>query len=134
MREIPQKTVAKVLWDAGFKSPGSMKRRGNIPQRSAERYIQCFKEGGDHNRKNYSSRRTSTESQKVKRKVIEKASNRGKIQTARNEDLPKTPNALKKSIKKHWNAIDIEFLMSFLDSMPNRMEMLIENEGSKINY
>ena len=56
MREIPQKTVAKVLWDAGFKSPGSIKRRGNIPQRSAERYIQCFKKGGDHNRKNYNFR------------------------------------------------------------------------------
>ena len=47
MPEIPQKRVAKVLWDAGFRSPRSMKRRGNIPERSAERYIQCFKQGGD---------------------------------------------------------------------------------------
>ena len=51
MGKIPQKTVAKVLWDAGFRSPGSMKRRGNIPQRSDERYIQCFKKGDDCNRK-----------------------------------------------------------------------------------
>ena len=51
-----------------------------------------------------------------------------------NEDLPKTPDALKKSIKKHWNMINIEFLEPYFSSMPDRMEMLIENEVSKINY
>ena len=55
-REIPQKTVAKVLSDIGCRTPGSMKRRANIPERSAERYIKEFREGGDHKRKKYTPR------------------------------------------------------------------------------
>ena len=45
-----------MLWDIGFRSTGSMKRRAKIPQKSAERYIKQFKEGQDHKRKNYSRR------------------------------------------------------------------------------
>ena len=55
-KEITQKMRVKVLWDAGFRSPSSMWRYGKIPQRSAERYIQEFKNDGDHNRKYYSPR------------------------------------------------------------------------------
>ena len=52
-----------------------MRRRGNIPERSAERYIQCFKQGWDHNRKKCSP--------KKRRKTIDKAKNRRKIHSTR---------------------------------------------------
>ena len=34
-KEIPQKVIAKVLWDVGFRSPESLKKSGKIPERSA---------------------------------------------------------------------------------------------------
>ena len=51
-----------------------------------------------------------------------------------NKDLPKSVKALKNLIKKHWNSINVDFLEPYFDSMPNRMAMLIENDGGKINY
>ena len=82
-REIPQKIVAKVLWDIGFRSAGSMKCRANIPQRSAERYIKQIKEGQDHKRKKYSSRAKPLQTPQIVRKTIRKAKNRGKIKSLR---------------------------------------------------
>ena len=51
-----------------------------------------------------------------------------------NKDVPRTVEALKKSIKKHWKAVDEEFLIPYYNSMQNRMDALIENEGDKIDY
>ena len=82
-REIPQKTVAKVLWDIGFRSPGSMKRRADIPQRSAERYIKQFREGQSHQRKKYSRRVKHQQSPQILRKTIRKARDRRKIHSLR---------------------------------------------------
>jgi hypothetical protein len=48
--------------------------------------------------------------------------------------VPRTVEALKKSIKKHWKAVDEEFLIPYYNSMQNRMDALIENEGDKIDY
>ena len=45
VREISGPVRAQVLWDAGHMTPKSMMRRGNIPERSAERYIQKLKRG-----------------------------------------------------------------------------------------
>lgn len=50
------------------------------------------------------------------------------------KDVPKNVNELKRSIKKHWDSMDIEFLAPYFDSMPKRMAMVIENEGRKIKY
>ena len=61
VREIPQKTVANVLWDIGFCSPGAIKRRASIPKGA-------------------------------------------------------------RSVKKHWDSINIDFLEPYFDSMPNRMQ------------
>ena len=38
------------------------------------------------------------------------------------------------SIRKHWRRVNEEFLAPYFNSMPERMEMVIENEGEKINY
>ena len=51
VREISGAVRAQVLWDAGHRTPKSMKRRGNIPVRSAERYIQKLKRGESLERK-----------------------------------------------------------------------------------
>ena len=51
-----------------------------------------------------------------------------------NKDMPKTVSALKKSIKKHWELVNEEFLSPYYNSMQNRMEALIEKDGDKINY
>ena len=51
-----------------------------------------------------------------------------------NKDMPRTVEALKKSIKNHWKSVDEEFLTPYYNSMPERMEALIENEGNKLNY
>jgi len=50
------------------------------------------------------------------------------------KDCPKTVYSLKRCIQKHWNRINVEFLAPYFDSMPDRMAMVIENEGGKINY
>ena len=51
-----------------------------------------------------------------------------------NKDLPKTVKELKNSIKKHWKKVNIGFLQPYIESMPKRIEMLIESEGKKISY
>lgn len=83
LSEITQKMRAKVLWDAGFRSPSSMYRYGKIPQRSAERYIREFSMGGDHNRKAYSPRNKPKKTKGIVKKVVKKASKRDKIYTLR---------------------------------------------------
>ena len=50
------------------------------------------------------------------------------------KDMPETVEDLKKSIIKHWKQVNEEFLAPYYNSMPERMEALIENEGDKINY
>ena len=50
------------------------------------------------------------------------------------KDMPNSVDALKKSIRTHWNEINEEFLVPYFDSMPNRIAMVIENEGKKLNY
>ena len=74
MREIPQKTVAKVLWDAGFRSPRSMKCRGNIPERSAEGISNVLRKLESITEKNAAQKLS---------KSIEKAKNRRKIYSTR---------------------------------------------------
>ena len=51
-----------------------------------------------------------------------------------NRDMPLDVKNLKKCIKKHWNSLNSEFLKPYYDSMPDRMDFLIECEGNKINY
>lgn len=50
------------------------------------------------------------------------------------KDCPKTSEAMKRCIRRHWNRIDSEFLAPFINSLPNRMEQLVLNKGGKINY
>lgn len=50
------------------------------------------------------------------------------------KDVPKNVESLKKSIKRHWESMDVEFLAPYFDSMPNRMDMVIKNKGFKIKY
>lgn len=50
------------------------------------------------------------------------------------KDLPQNIDALKKSIRNHWNSVTPEFLAPYFESMPKRMAMLIENDGKKIRY
>ena len=135
VREIPQKTVAKVLWDIGFRSPGTMKRRASIPQRSAERYIKEFREGGEHTRKKYNLKLCSNRNGPPIHLTWAPIENIwGWLKVQVNKDLPKSVKALENSIKKHWNSINVDFFEPYFDSMLNRMAMLIENDGGKINY
>jgi len=48
------------------------------------------------------------------------------------KDCPRSVRQLKVSIKKHWNRIDQEFLAPFINSMPERMKLLIRNKGDRI--
>ena len=50
------------------------------------------------------------------------------------KDMPKSVKSLKASIRKYWNLLDEAFLAPYFNSMPERLEMIIENEGGKINY
>lgn len=81
--KISQKVRAKVLWDAGHRTPASMKRRGNIPERSAKRYIADFKEGGSHERKAYTPRKKEKKNSRLVEKMIKKAKERGKVYSSR---------------------------------------------------
>jgi transposase len=51
-----------------------------------------------------------------------------------NRDMPQTIEKLKESIKKHWNSVNEDFLAPYDNSMPERMDSLIEKDGNKINY
>ena len=51
-----------------------------------------------------------------------------------NKDLPQTVDALKKSIKHHWKSVNEEFFIPYYESMPRRMEAVIQNEGRKTKY
>ena len=51
-----------------------------------------------------------------------------------NKEMPKNVNALKSCIRKHWRTLDEGFLAPYFDSMTERLEMVIENEGGRINY
>src|SRR4051794_12886713 len=81
--QIPQKLRAKVLWDAGYRAPKSMYRRGRIPERSAQRYIADFQEGNDWTRKEYTPRTKRNQSPKLVKKIIRKAQKRAPIYSTR---------------------------------------------------
>ena len=51
-----------------------------------------------------------------------------------NRETPTTIEMLKKCIKKHWKLFNSDFLAFYFNSMPERMNCLIENNGYKINY
>ena len=50
------------------------------------------------------------------------------------KDCPKSLKSLKESIIKHWRRINVEFLAPFINSMPQRMEAVIQNKGGKTKY
>lgn len=70
--KIPQKIRAQVLWEAGHRTAKSMKRRGGIPVRSAERYIKDLKEGKSLERKPTPSRSNPRNRSNLAKKVIRK--------------------------------------------------------------
>ena len=144
-REIYQAVRAEVLWDAGHRTPKSMKRRGNIPERSAERYIAKLRRGESLERKKRKKQKPSEKKTKTVRKVINKLSRKGKSHSIRelatsslkhqvSQDMPTSIKSLKKSIRTHWKKITPEFLDPYFEGMPKRMEQLIEKEGERINY
>ena len=47
---------------------------------------------------------------------------------------PKTIKELKSKLNSLWDSITPEFLASYWESMPNRCQLLLENDGMKINY
>ncbi|KAL4467966.1 hypothetical protein ABPG72_021747 [Tetrahymena utriculariae] len=45
-----------------------------------------------------------------------------------------TKEQLVESIQNNWNLIDIDFISPFIQSFPNRLQMVINNQGLTINY
>lgn len=83
LTEICQKLRAKVLWDAGHRTPKSMFRRGNIPERSAKRYISAFRHGQYHTRKPYPKRVKVAQKRAVVQRVVRKAQTRKRFYSLR---------------------------------------------------
>ena len=50
------------------------------------------------------------------------------------KDRPATVDAMKRSLKRHWAKLTPEFLAPYFNSMPQRMNMIIESEGDRISY
>jgi len=50
------------------------------------------------------------------------------------KDRQTTLEAMKRSLRKHWKRITPEFLAPYFNSMPDRMRMIIESAGNRINY
>jgi hypothetical protein len=168
VREISASVRAEVLWDAGHRTPKSLMRRGNIPLRTAERYISKLRKGESLERKQYTRRAKPSKTpqlvwiwqqdgssvhradesfyytyenmpQKLKfpfyspdLSPIENVW--GWLKGEVNKDMPTSVETLKRCIRKHWNRITPAFLKPYFDSMPSRMEMVLENEGGKIDY
>ena len=107
-KEIPQKVRVKVLWDAGFRSPGSLKRRGKIPEGSAFCYISEFKNGGYHNRKYYPKRKKPSQAVQVVRKVLKKAKDRKKIRSLR--DIEREVGIGKDSVREILKGKGLKFV------------------------
>jgi len=81
--KIPPKVRAKVLWDAGFRTPDSLFRRGKINPRTAERYIKDFREGLSSERRPYTPREKPKQTPQIIKKVIQKARNTDKAESLR---------------------------------------------------
>lgn len=81
--EVPQKTLAKILWNAGHRTTSSLGKRGKIPERTARRYIAEFKAGGTDKRKPYAPRKKTVSTTKLVGKVIRKAKDRAHIWSSR---------------------------------------------------
>ena len=80
---ISQKQKAWILWEARHRTWGALKRKGNIPERTARRYIADFKAGGSWERNIYSPRTKKKTAPKIARKVIQKSKCRIKIHSSR---------------------------------------------------
>jgi len=50
------------------------------------------------------------------------------------KEMPRDMIRLKACVRRHWGRIDANFLRPYFDTMFNRMQMIIENEGAKIKY
>ena len=144
---LTQKEKAKVLWDYGFKTPLSLTNKMNIPQRSVKLYVSDFPKGENGDRKKCPARKKTAQSTAKVRKVMPQRIEWpgqspdlspieniwGWLKNEVNKDMPKIVDSLKKSIKKHWKRLDEDFLVPYFQSMNDRMKMVIENEGGKIN-
>lgn len=49
-------------------------------------------------------------------------------------DEPNNIEALKNCIKKHWKKVDVNFLRPYINSMPDRMQEVIDSEGDHTSY
>ncbi|KAL4496952.1 hypothetical protein ABPG72_002108 [Tetrahymena utriculariae] len=76
---ISNKIKAVVLWEAGHKTPKSMKRRGNISIRSAARYISDIKKGIDILKQEKKENKKKQISPELKTKIIRKANSKLKV-------------------------------------------------------
>jgi len=81
--ELTQKEKAKILFEAGHCTTKALSARGNIPERSARRYVSLFSEGQSSNRKSYAPRERPKYTSKIERKVIKKAEERTKTLSLR---------------------------------------------------
>ena len=113
-KEFPQKLRAWILWEAGHRTPKSMRRRGSISERTAEKYIADFRRGGTWERNPYPQRYKPKQAPKVVNKVTKKAKGQKRI------------NSLA-SIAKFAG-------VSPSQARINRMKMTIENEGNLLKY
>ena len=48
--------------------------------------------------------------------------------------MPTTEEGLKAALEEAWEAIPSKTLRNIFDSMPGRMQMVVEAEGGKIAY
>ena len=58
----------------------------------------------------------------------------GWIKAEVKRENPKTMKQLRNSLQKNWERIDLNFIKPYVESLPRRFELYIENGGERINY
>ena len=81
-----------------------MNCRGNIPERSAERYIKELREGRSLERKKYKARTKTAQTSRNVRKVIEKVKKKDKVHLLR--QVGRTTGMSHMSVKRIFTSTD----------------------------
>ena len=145
VRDFPTDVIVEVLYETGTKRPKTISRKSGICLRTVQRYVSKLKQGLPPSRNPYKKRKGKVTSAIRKRvftlpwptyspdlSPIENIWAWIKEEIAK--DRPSTIKSLKRSLRKHWKRLTPEFLEPYFASMPNRMRMVINNHGNRINY
>jgi transposase len=143
VREISNQDRVQIFWETGTKNARIIHNKTGVPLRSVYRYLQKLETGESLERKPYKKRKSKFTSNIV-RKIIRKVSNLRRARSTR--DIAHHVGIGRESVRRILKKLGFFFrkkqkmfilkaeMAPYFNSLPRRMEQVIESNGGRLNY